>query len=103
MKQIPTKRNRTDEGCGSGEYGNVTSTDYLDRHAEEWRPPFGVMHLHLIYARTIHWRVVDRASSVCKISGRCYRVNIMPILTSNARRDIADHVKNCASRVYPRR
>jgi hypothetical protein len=60
-------------------YCSETNTDYLNRHANEWKAPLGAgLHLHLIYARTIHWRVVDRASSVCKVPGRCYRVAITP-------------------------
>ena len=55
-----------------------TNTDYLNKHATEWRPPLGTdLHLHLVYAHTVHWRVVTRASRVCKVPGRCYRVAVL--------------------------
>lgn len=79
MKQIPTYKVRGIVGRTGqdGEYYvSETNTDYLDKHATEWTPPLGNLHLHLIYSKQVHWRVVDRASSVCKVSGRCYRVNI---------------------------
>ena len=82
MKQIPTYKER---GTPKGMYDPLdgtyhvleTNTDYLNKHAEEWVPPLGIgLHLHLIYSKQVHWRVVDRASSVCKILNRCRRVNI---------------------------
>lgn len=59
-----------------GEHWFETNTDYINEHAHEFIPPFGAMHLHLIYARTVHWRVVTQASAVCKIPGRCHLVQI---------------------------
>lgn len=57
--------------------GHGTTTDRLNAHASEFIPPFGrSLHMHLCFAKSIHWRIVTRASPVCKIKGRCYRVNI---------------------------
>jgi len=78
MKQIPSQRSKG-RPTGYGDdycYGGATNTDYLNKHAKEWKPPLGHLHLHLIFARSVHWRVVDRASSVCSVPGRCYRVSI---------------------------
>ncbi|KKL05596.1 hypothetical protein LCGC14_2604460 [marine sediment metagenome] len=82
MKQIPTRRERGTptnlDPYDDSYYGsNETNTEYLNKHAKEWVPPLGMgFHLHLIYARSIHWRVVDRASSVCKIPDRCHRIDV---------------------------
>ena len=64
---------------GGDYHVSETSTDYLNKHAEEWKPPLGAdLHLHLIYSKQVHWRVVTRGSSVCKVSGRCHRVSVLP-------------------------
>ncbi len=77
MKQIPRGVSvKRPSGYLCDDYGGPTNTDYLNKHAKEWEPPLGDLHLHLIFARTVHWRVVDRGSSVCSISGRCYKVRI---------------------------
>ncbi len=82
MKRIPTHRERgtpTNRWNGdTGYYGDQkTNTDYLNKHAKEWVPPLGIgLHLHLIYSKQVHWRVVDRASSVCKIPNRCHRIDV---------------------------
>lgn len=82
MKQIPSQRGRgrtTPMLYGDDYYyGGQTNTNYLNKHAKEWKPPFGHMHLHLIFARTVHWRIVDRASSVCRVPGRCHRAFVAP-------------------------
>ena len=83
MRQMPTYKERgathiVDHYDG-GYYATETSTDYLNKHASEWKPPLGSdLHLHLVYAHTVHWRVVTRASSVCKVPGRCHRVSVLP-------------------------
>lgn len=65
--------------AGSGEYGQATNTDYLNKHAHEWKPPVGLArHMHLIYSSQVHWRIVEQGSAVCSIPGRCYRVDIFP-------------------------
>ncbi|KKM73401.1 hypothetical protein LCGC14_1410850 [marine sediment metagenome] len=74
VKQIPKDTNFG--SYGSGENGQATLVDWLDKHAEEWRPPTGDIHLHLMYARVLHWRVVERGSSVCKVPGRCYLMTV---------------------------
>ena len=74
MKQIP--RNADRGFTGSGEHGQATNTDYLNRHAGEWEPPKGNVHMHLIYKQDTHWRIIERGSSVCSVPGRCHRVNI---------------------------
>ena len=82
MKQIPTRRERGTptnlNPYDSNYYGpDETNTEYINEHAKEWIPPLGMgLHLHLIYSKQIHWRVVDRASSVCKIPDRCHRVDV---------------------------
>lgn len=87
MKQIPSKVDRGLVRAVHGypnyhddEYGMhylETNTDYLNKHAEEYEPPLGHnLHLHLIYAHTVHWRVVQQASAVCKIPGRCHRAHV---------------------------
>ena len=82
-KQIPSYdergvTSRYDHDTGE-QYSSETNTDYLNEHAKEWRPPFGTsLHLHLVYAKTVHWRVVSRGSSVCKVPGRCHRVSVLP-------------------------
>ncbi len=85
-KQMPTKKERDvhvvpSPGWGDDDYGMhmyETNTDYLNKHADEWHPPFGYgLHLHLIYSKQVHWRVVDRGSSVCGIPGRCWRADII--------------------------
>ncbi|KKK60041.1 hypothetical protein LCGC14_3028330 [marine sediment metagenome] len=73
VKQIPSNRTL---GSGSGEMGQETNVDYLRRHAEEWEPPLGKGHLHLISKMDVHWRVVDRGSSVCSEPGRCHLITI---------------------------
>ena len=83
MPKMPTYKER---GVHSGvdrwtgeHYASETNTDYLNKHAAEWRPPFGTsLHLHLIYQKSVHWRVVSRGSSVCKVPGRCHRVSVLP-------------------------
>ena len=83
MKQLPSYAqrgvtSRVDHYDGDY-YVSETNTDYLNKHAEEWKPPLGSdLHLHLIYAKQVHWRVVSRASSVCKVPGRCHRVSVLP-------------------------
>ena len=74
MRQIPMGTHFT--GTGSGEQGQATLVDWLDKHAEEWEPPKGNVHLHLMYAKRLHWRVVERGSSVCSVPGRCHLVTI---------------------------
>ena len=82
MKQMPTYKDRRasmGQGTGFGDdyYSSETSTEYLNKHAKEWVPPLGMgLHLHLIYSKQVHWRVVDRASSVCKIPDRCHRIDV---------------------------
>ncbi len=61
---------------GSGENGQATLVDWLDKHATEWEPPKGEVHLHLMWARRLHWVVVERGSSVCSVPGRCHRALI---------------------------
>ena len=82
MKQMPTYKER---GASIGgydpydgeQYASETSTEYLNKHAKEWVPPQGIgLHLHLIYSKQVHWRVVNRASSVCKIPNRCHRIDV---------------------------
>ncbi|KKM92728.1 hypothetical protein LCGC14_1215450 [marine sediment metagenome] len=83
VKQIPSDRPR---GFGSGENGQETNTDYLNRNAEGWEPPMGEVHMHLIYKQDAHWRIVSRGSSVCRYPGRCYKVTIherMPDMLCN--------------------
>ena len=84
-KQIPTKKDRGVKfapvsSWGDDDYGMhmyETNTDYLNKHADEWKPPFGEgRHMHLIYSKQVHWRIVEQGSAVCQIPGRCYRVNI---------------------------
>jgi len=74
LKQIP--RDTNFGYIGSGENGQATLVDWLDKHAEEWECPNGNVHLHLIYAKRLHWRVVGRVSAVCSVPGRCHRVTI---------------------------
>lgn len=82
MKQIPSRAERglrshlTRDPDDYGMHYEETNTDYLNKHAEEYTPPAGRVHLHLIYAHTVHWRVVGQASSVCKIPGRCKKAFI---------------------------
>ena len=78
---MPSKKSRGTKPPYSfnGEYTGFseTNTDYLNKHAIEWAPPLGMgLHLHLIYSKQVHWRVVDRASSVCKVPARCYRIDV---------------------------
>ncbi|KKM74502.1 hypothetical protein LCGC14_1399620 [marine sediment metagenome] len=73
VKQIQSDRTR---GYGSGDNGQETNTDYLNRHGEEWKPPTGEVHLHLIFKQDVRWRVVGRGSSVCCFPGRCHRVTL---------------------------
>ncbi len=53
-KQMPTHRERgtpADRWNGdTGYYGGPeTSTEYLNKHADEWKPPLGGgLHMHLI-------------------------------------------------------
>ncbi len=83
-KEIPTKDDRgvarIKSDYFSDDYGahyGETNTDYLNKHAHEWEPPLGEgIHLHLIYSKQVHWRVVEQGSAVCAIPGRCYRVDI---------------------------
>ncbi len=81
-KQIPTKRSRgvfTDyhDADDVGMHYEETNTDYLNEHAHEWKPPVGLArHMHLIYSKQVHWRIVEQGSAVCSIPGRCYRVDI---------------------------
>ena len=74
VKQIPDNAIRP--FTGSGEQGQSTNTDYLNKHGEEWEPPIGKVHLHLIFKQDVHWRVVSRGSSVCSYPGRCRRALI---------------------------
>ena len=110
MKQIPTYKERGVAGDMNGYSetysGSETNTDYLNKHAGKWEPPFGGnLHLHLIYARSVHWRVVDRASSVCKVPGRCHRVNIIPDAVTDGINAVfkkafsGGHAESCASKV----
>jgi len=97
-KQIPSKRGRgvfvDYNPDDAGMHYNETNTDYLNEHADEWKPPLGAgRHLHLIYSRQVHWRVVEQGSAVCKIPFRCYRVDIVPFLTPEMREGIAEGVK----------
>ncbi len=102
-KQIPPKKERDvksivpSPGWGSDDYGMYmyeTNTDYLNKHADEWKPPFGEgRHMHLIYSKQVHWRIVEQGSAVCQIPGRCYRVDIVPFLTPEVREAIAGGVK----------
>lgn len=76
---IPPKKERKIIKLHPDDYGyhyRETNTDYLNEHAEEFVPPMGERHMHLIYARTVHWRVVWQGSSVCRVKGRCYKVKI---------------------------
>ena len=73
VKQIPSNRTR---GSGSGDQGQETNTDYLNKHGEEWKPPTGNVHLHLVFKQDVHWRVVSRGSSVCSEPGRCHPITI---------------------------
>ena len=58
--------------------GPGTWTDYLNKHAENFSAPLGHdLHLHLVYAKAPRWCVVTRASSVCKVPGRCHRVLVL--------------------------
>ncbi|KKN47197.1 hypothetical protein LCGC14_0665380 [marine sediment metagenome] len=81
VKPIPSRRERGLRKLDRDEYGEhyqETNTDYLNKHAvEEYPPPLGDVHLHLIYARSVHWRVVERGSSVCKVPGRCHLVTLV--------------------------
>ncbi len=63
----------------AGEHMYETNTDYLNKHADEWKPPLGEgRHMHLIYSKQVHWRIVEQGSSVCAVPGRCFRVDIQP-------------------------
>ncbi len=73
-KQIP--KNTNFGYTGSGENGQATLVDWLNQHAEEWECPTGEVHLHLMYGRVLHWRVVERGSYVCSVPGRCHKVTI---------------------------
>jgi hypothetical protein len=81
-KQMPTKKSRgipapRYDSYNEDYYCAETNTDYLNKHAEEWDAPLGEdLHLHLIYAKHVHWRVVGQSSAVCKIAGRCHKVDI---------------------------
>ena len=79
-KPIPSRKFRNLRPLERDDYGEhfqETNTDYLNEHAvEEYPPPLGNVHLHLIYARSVHWRVIEQASSVCKIPGRCHLVTL---------------------------
>lgn len=87
MKQIPHDRplggklmpgGFDEEGVGPGFV--ETNTAYLNKHATEWEAPFGSrLHLHLMFThRGVSWQIRDRASSVCKVPGRCHRAFIAP-------------------------
>ena len=73
-KQIPKDTNFGT--YGSGENGQATLIDWLDKHATEWEPPQGELHLHLMFKRRVYWQVAERGSSVCSVPGRCHRVTI---------------------------
>lgn len=80
-RQIPSKASRGLRNIynpdDAGMHYEETNTDYLNEHACDWEPPLGHdRHLHLIYSKQVHWRVVEQGSAVCKIPGRCYRVDI---------------------------
>ncbi len=94
-KQMPTYKDRgATIGDTYGEYpASETSTEYLNKHAEEWKPPFGAQHMHLIYAKHVHWRIVSQGSAACQIPGRCHRADIVPFLTPEMRKGIAEGVK----------
>lgn len=77
VKQPPSKGLRGPlPGMGSGETGDHTTVDWLNHHAEEFEPPMGNLHMHLIFAQTLHWRIVTKGSFVCHVPGRCHLVRI---------------------------
>ena len=99
VKQIPKDRplrgeqlpGGYDPETGEGPGLVETNTDYLNAHAQEWRPPLGLgLHLHLMYTGSrVRWQVAERGSIVCKIPGRCQRVGIFHkavVLASVARK-----------------
>ena len=101
MKQIPTDRPLAgkshpggyDHETGEGPPLLETNVMYLNAHAEEWKPPMGDLHLHLMYAGRVHWRTASKGSQVCKIPGRCYKVTIherMPDMLCNLVRRTKD-------------
>ena len=53
-----------------------TNVDYLSKHAEEWEPPRGNVHLHLMFNRRVYWQIVERSSRVCNVPGRCHLIRI---------------------------
>ena len=71
-KQLPGGYDEDGEGPGLIE----TNVAYLDKHAEEWKPPVGEVHLHLMYTGRVHWQVAERGSSVCTVSGRCHLMTV---------------------------
>lgn len=81
VKQIPTKISRgipAGHPDDAGMHYNQTQTDWLNKHAEEEPVPVGKQHLHLMYRGGLLWKVVWRASPVCKIKGRCHLIEIRP-------------------------
>ncbi len=69
-KQLPGGYDEDGEGPGLVE----TNVAYLDKHAEEWKPPVGEVHLHLMHTGgRVRWQIAELGSSVCKVPGRCHR------------------------------
>ncbi len=92
VKQIPADRPLAGKQLPGGydEDGNgpglvETNIMYLSEHAEEWTPPAGNVHLHLMYTGRVHWQVAERGSRVCSIPGRCHLVTIRPMPALPAR------------------
>ncbi len=72
-KQLPGGYDEDGEGPGLVE----TNVMYLNVHAEEWKPPTGGVHLHLMYTGgRVRWQVAELGSLVCKIPGRCHPVTL---------------------------
>ncbi|KKK49376.1 hypothetical protein LCGC14_3135680 [marine sediment metagenome] len=72
-KQLPGGYNAEGEGPGLVE----TNVMYLNAHAEEWKPPTGDLHLHLMCVNSrVRWQVAELGSLVCKVPGRCHLVTV---------------------------
>ncbi len=72
-KQLPGGYDEDGVGPGLVE----TSVMYLNSHAQEWKPPIGDVHLHLMYTGgRVRWQIAISGSSVCKFPGRCHRASI---------------------------
>ncbi len=85
VKQIPKDRplrgkalsGGYDPETGEGPRLLETNVAYLDKHAEEWKPPVGEVHLHLMYTGgRVRWQIARLGSLVCKVPGRCHLMTV---------------------------